>query len=361
MATYVRYSPAVEEVPADEADTLEKIVKSMHRLAERNSQAAGRPIRVSHAKSHGVAVGELEVLGGLPEPLAQGLFATAATYPVIVRLANVPGEIDADSVATQRGLSFKVMGVEGEMLPGHAGQHTQDFVLDTSNRFPAADAKAFLLTHLQLEHAPQMPDGVKAAVSAVSRATNKALHAVGLDSANMDFFGHSRVHPLAEAYYSQAPIRYGDYVAKLAVVPVAPTQTALVETEIDTKDPNGLRTATVGYLRDFDAEFDIRIQLCTDLDSMPVENANTEWKEEESPYRTVARLRVPRQDAFSDARRAYVDDALSFCVSHSLAAHRPLGSIQRARLRAYPEMSRLRRGALGRPVAEPASIREVPA
>ena len=298
MATYVRYSPAVEEVPADEADTLEKIVKSMHRLAERNSQAAGRPIRVSHAKSHGVAVGELEVLGGLPEPLAQGLFARPARY---------------------------------------------------------------LLTHLQLEHAPQMPDGVKAAVSAVSRATNKALHAVGLDSANMDFFGHSRVHPLAEAYYSQAPIRYGDYVAKLAVVPVAPTQTALVETEVDTKNPNGLRTATVGYLRDFDAEFDIRIQLCTDLDSMPVENANTEWKEEESPYRTVARLRIPRQDAFSDARRAYVDDALSFCVSHSLAAHRPLGSIQRARLRAYPEMSRLRRGALGRPVAEPASIREVPA
>ena len=293
------------------------------------------------------------------EPLAQGLFKPGACYPVIARLANVPGEIDSDGVATQRGLALKLLGVEGEKLPDHT-EATQDFVLDTGNRFAAGTAAQFLMNHRMLEHSPQIPDALKAAVSTASRAANKALHHLGTDSATLDFFGHNRVHPMAEAYFTQAPIRYGDYVAKLAVVPVAPAQRRLAGTAVDRDDPTALRTATVGYLRDNDAEFEIRVQLCTKLDTMPVEDASVEWPEEESPCRTVARLRLPKQGAFSPARRAFVD-GLSFCVSHSLADHRPLGSIMRARLRAYPVMSRLRQKTNGAALREPVSIEEVPA
>ena len=248
-AAPVRYSDDVETIAEDEPETIEKIIDSLERLFERDREKFGEPMRVSHAKAHGAAVGELVVQGDLPAELRQGLFAAPGAYPVIVRLANVPGEVDSDIVGTQRGLAFKVLGVSGEMLPGHAGEETQDFVLDTHDRFPTANAKQFLHNHLLLEHMPQVPDGVKGAVSAASRKTNQALHAVGGDSAALDFFGHSRVHPLAEAYFSQAPIRYGDYVAKLAVVPVAPAQEALSDTKIDASDdPDALRTATVQYL-----------------------------------------------------------------------------------------------------------------
>ena len=168
------------------------------------------------------------------------------------------------------------------------------------------------------------------------------------------------MHPLAEAYFTQVPIRFGDHIAKLAVVPVSSAQRALDRTSVDLRDPDALRTATVGFLRGNDAEFEVRVQLCTDLNSMPVEDASVAWPEEKSPYRTVARLRLPRQESCSPARRRFVD-GLSFCVSHSLAAHRPLGSIMRARLRAYPVMSRLRREANGAPLHEPAAIKEVPA
>ncbi len=358
-ATFVRYSDEVEQIPADEYRTIDAILASTLRLHERNRAKLGGAVRVSHAKAHGAAIGELTVADDLPEPLAQGVFKPGARYPVIVRLANVPGEIDHDAVATQRGLSLKLLSVVGEKLPGHT-EATQDFVLDSGNRFAAGTAAQFLMNHRLLEHAPKIPDAIKAAVSTVSRAGNKALHRFGADSPTLDFFGHSRVHPMAEAYFTQAPIRYGDYVAKLAVVPVAPAQRALAETPVDRDDPNALRTATVGYLNAHDAEFEIRVQLCTDLKTMPVEDASVEWPEEESPYRTVARLRLSRQDAFSPARRAYVD-SLSFCVSHSLADHRPLGSIMRARLRAYPAMSRLRRTSDGVPLREPASIEDVPA
>ncbi|MCJ2085969.1 catalase family protein [Methylobacterium sp. E-005] len=359
---YVRYNADVETIGPDEDATIDQIIASQKRLHARNQAIFGRPVRVSHGKLHGAAVGELDVLPNLPPWLRQGLFAEPARYPVVARLANVPGEIASDAVATQRGFSFKVIGVPGAMLPEHAGERTQDFVLDSGDRFAAGTAKQFLANHRALEHGSQIPDGVKAAVSAVARAGNAALESVGAGSAMLDFFGHPRVHPLAEAYFSQAPLRFGAYIAKLAVVPVGPAQRVLAEAPVDTNaDPDALRTATVGYLRAHEATFDIRVQLCTDRDRMPVEDASAEWREDESPYQTVARLRFPRQDAFTPERRAYVDEALSFCVSHSLAEHRPLGSINRARLRAYPELARLRREAGGQPVREPRSIAEIPA
>jgi len=52
---------------------------------------------------------------------------------------------------------------------------------------------------------------------------------VGADSAELGFFGDSLIHPMAEAYYSQAPLRYGKYVAKLAVGAVSAAQQARAE------------------------------------------------------------------------------------------------------------------------------------
>ncbi len=361
---YIFYSPSVETVTDEEGQVIDDIIASMRRLSERTREMYGHQVRVSHGKSHGLAVGELTVLDNLPEPLAQGLFVKAASYPVVVRLANVPGEITTDAVNTQRGFAFKVLGVEGPKIAGHEGQTTQDFVLDSGTTyFPMPDAKAFLLQHRLMEHAPQIPTVVKEAVSTISRITNEALKVVGTESAKLDFFGDSRIHPLAEAYYSQVPLRYGQYIAKLKIVPVSAAQKALAEAhaEVDgDKDPNALRTATVGYLRENDAEFEVHVQLCTDLETMPIENASQAWSEVESPYLPVARIRLPRQEAYSEARQHYVE-GLSFSVAHSLEDHRPLGSIMRARLRAYPVMATVRRQGNQEPQNEPLSIDQVPA
>lgn len=51
---------------------------------------------------------------------------------------------------------------------------------------------------------------------------------------------------------------------------------------------------------------------------------------------------------------------LSFCPAHSLLAHRPLGSIMRARMRAYEALGAARRRDNGRPVREPRDIAEMP-
>ena len=42
------------------------------------------------------------------------------------------------------------------------------------------------------------------------------------------------------------------------------------------------------------AEWEIGVQLCVDLKTMPIEDASIVWPEDQSPYVPVARLRVPR-------------------------------------------------------------------
>ena len=94
---YIIYSPEVEVKLDDEQKIINEIIESMTRLSGRTREKYGHNVRVSHAKSHGLATGELIVADDLPEPLAQGLFSKSGIFPVIVRLANVPGEILPDA------------------------------------------------------------------------------------------------------------------------------------------------------------------------------------------------------------------------------------------------------------------------
>jgi hypothetical protein len=86
----------------------------------------------------------------------------------------------------------------------------------------------------------------------------------------------------------------------------------------------------------------VRAQFCIDLATMPIEDASVAWPESESPYIAVARITVPRQDAWSPASVKEIDDGLSFSPWHGLAAHRPLGSVMRARKATYESSARFR-------------------
>ncbi len=356
-ANYVRYTADVEQVAPDEAETIRGIVASMTHESEITAERYKHAVRSSHAKSHGLMKGTLRVLDGLPAPLRQGLFAKPATYPVAVRMAVGPGELLSDAVSTHRGMAIKVFAVEGVKLPDHDAD-TQDFVLATGPAFPQADAPAFLKAMKGLEGATARSEGFKQAVSTAARVTNAA---IGQASGLLDFFGHPPIPPLADTYYSQAALRFGDYVAKIAVAPVTPALVALADTRLDVKaDPDAFRHSVVEFLKSEGAEFELRVQLSTGLDAMPVEDASKVWSETDSPYVAVARIVLPPQDAYGAARQAFMDDTMSFRPSHSLDAHRPLGSLMRARLATYPQLSAFRHGRNGQAQHEPRTLDEIP-
>lgn len=362
MTSYTRYRAGVEQPADDEAETIAKMVETFIGEGDSVAKKEGRAMRTSHAKATGLLTGEMTVESGLPAELAQGLFAKPGTYEVLARFAQGPGEVLDDKVSTHRGVGIKILGVEGERIPESREGATQDFVLEPGPAFIHSTPKAFLADfRAGVSKAAALPEGIKNAVSKVSLATNSALDAVGAKSKILDFFGHPSKHPLAENYFSQAPIRWGEHIAKVVIVPSATTLATIGDDKVDPDgDPDAFRTAMIGYFARHGAEFTLEVQLNTDLDRMPVENAATEWPQEESPYRAVATISFPAQPAWSDERQRYFDENLAFQPAHSLAAHRPLGGIMRARLAVYRRLQDHRQRRNGVSPVEPRSLAQVP-
>ena len=98
--------------------------------------------------------------------------------------------------------------------------------------------------------------------------------------------------------------------------------------------------------------FDFLIQPQTDPARMSIENAAVRWPERLSPPIRAATLELPRQTFDSPAQLAFAN-VLSFNPWHSLPEHRPLGNQNRARLRIYHELSRLRQAMNATPHYEP--------
>ena len=272
----------------------------------------------------------------LPLELAQGLFAKPGQYAVAMRFSTLPGDILDDSVSTPRGLAMKVIGVEGARLPGSEGDVTQDFVMVNGPAFSAPTAAKFLGNLKMLAATTDKAEGLKKAVSAVARGTESVIEAFGGKSPTITTMGgQPETHILGETFYSQVPILYGDYIAKFSVQPIFDVS-LLKDAPIDANGhPNALRDAVSEYFATKEGEWEFRIQLCTDLDTMPIEDASVIWPEEASPYIPVARLKVGPQPSWDPAMVAAIDEGLAFSPWHGLATHRPLGSVMRARNTTY--------------------------
>lgn len=357
------FQPGFERVPDDEAETSRELNEAMQHILDITYKDYGHAVRSVHAKSHGLLHGTLHVLEGLPVELAQGAFATPGSYPLVARFSTNPGDILDDKVSTPRGLALKIIGVKGERLPGSEGQETQDFVMQNAPAFTAATPKAFLKTLKLLANTTDKAPGMKKAFSALLRGTEAAVEALGGESATLKSLGgHPATHVLGETYYSVVPFLYGPYYAKLSVVPVAPQLTALTDAKVDLDDkPDGLREAVNAFFASQRGVWEVRVQLATDIEKMPIEDASVKWPEDLSPYITVARIEVEPQPAWNAERAAEIDDGLAFSPWHGLAAHRPLGGIMRVRKPAYELSAGFRGSHNGCPMHEPRAQRNAAA
>jgi catalase len=369
-SSYLQYSPAVEKTAPDEHVTFDELSRTMQHITRHMASRYRHAYRPVHAKSHGVLTGTLSVLPGLSEPLAQGLFATEASYPVIMRFSTNPGDLLADNVSSPRGLALKVLNVDGAKVANHAGQATQDFVCINTDTFTASDPKGFLQQIKLFDKNLDTPEGVKHAVSVAARATNAVLKAVHIPSATLEGIGASATHILGESFTTVAPLRYGNYVAKIGIAPSSPNVKALTGKHIDLGDDyNALEELIKKFFRNETAVWEVKVQLALappnpslkeeDKD-FPIEVADKRWPEDKSPWQTVGHLTVSPQESYSDARQLYVDERLSFSPWHALEAHRPLGGIMRARLKAYEEAAKYRAQRNDRERLEPKNISEIP-
>ena len=220
----------------------------------------------------------MTVLDGLPPELAQGLFATSGTYPVILRLSTNAGDILDDAISLPRGLAMKVVGVKGERLAGAEGE-TQDFVMVNGKVFQAKTANQFLRSLKGLALTTDRLDGTKKAVSTILRGVSAALKTLGVESSAINSLGGApNVDPLGETYYSVTPFRYGDYIAKFSLAPVSDDLLELKGSIVDTdRRPDAIRETVQAEMKTRAPVWEFRVQLCRDLDKQPVEDSTKAW------------------------------------------------------------------------------------
>lgn len=340
----IRFEPSMEVAETDEVQTIAELSESLRSISRITWEDSGHALRSVHAKGHGVLKGELRVLANLPDVLAQGVFATAATYRVVVRLSTSPGDVLDDKVSTPRGFALKLLDVATSAASTAPRSGVQDFLFVNGPSLGAKNAKAFLRNVKLLAPTTDKAPALKKAFSAALRGIESVLEAAGGESGTLKALGgHPLTDLLGETFFTQVPILYGAYIAKLSVVPASPSLIALKNAKLDLDDhPNGIREAVSRYFRDTGGEWELRVQLCVDLDKMPVENAATVWPEDLSPFIPVARIHVPAQGTWSDAATPAVEDRLAFTPWHCIEEHRPLGSINRARKVAYDASSGFR-------------------
>lgn len=362
IAMPVRFTPDMEIVRDDEIETISEIVATLRRIVRTTSAEQGHATRVVHTESHGIVRGELAVVENLHPILRQGIFAEPRVYPVLMRFSTDPGDPSEGGALVPRGLGLKIVGVEGKRLPGNEAERTQDFVMADSPAFAASDARAFLEILKRLAASTAEPRVMKTVASAALRGVAALIEAAGGESAMGEALGaHRSRHVLASTVYTQAPILFGPYVAKLRLAPVGPELASLRDETIDVRGrPDAMREAVGDFFESQTGTFDLAVQLLTDPATMPIEEADVVWPERRSPYLTVARITVPPQPVWDAVRAQGAEESLSFSPWHGLAAHRPLGSIMRARRPAYEMSASLRSSLNGCPIHNPRSEGDLP-
>jgi hypothetical protein len=358
----VTFAPNVEVRADDEAETIQGLNEQIRLIQETTAKDYGTAVRGVHAKGHAIVKGRLEVLSGIAPVLAQGLFSAPGSYDALLRFSTLPGDILDDSISVPRGLALKLFDVRGDRLPGSENDTTQDFILVNGPAFAAPTPKAFLANLKMLAKTTDAGEGLKKGLSAVLQTVDAALETVGIQSPTIQTLGGApNTHPLGETYYTQVPLRHGGYIAKISIAPVSANLIELAGSMVNASGrPDALREDMGHVLIEQDSVWELRVQLCTDLEKMPVEDSSVVWDEKESPYVAVACLTVPAQLGWQHGLSEQQEQAVSFSPWHGLADHQPIGGVNRARKPTYEKSTQFRGAHNGCPVHELRALAELP-
>jgi hypothetical protein len=368
--SFVKYAPEIEAADPGFTETLQTVITKTERYIAGSvtSEGTGRAVRDAHAKGYGLVRAEVDIFDRLPAEYAQGIYAKPGRHDALIRFSNGSPHAGADArLGGATGLALKMFGINGpSLLDDEPAAHTFDYAAINAPIFFCNTIEHYLfIQELFLEAPAYFAHGVpgrhrfyKDFVTGKGRLAEDHWAWEELFA----FLKVSQLRPanlLLSTYWTMGAVRHGDYIAKVRFAPVLAFADKVVQRMLDlVSAPEVYRPALVAELRDRPYEFDIQVQLCTDLARMPVEDVTVEWPEELSPFVTVAKLRIPQQDISGDDNLEKMD-ALSFSPWRVTAEHRPLGNIMRARREVYRRSSILRHKLNNQERAEPRSAEEV--
>lgn len=268
------------------------------------------------------------------------MFAKPGKHDIAMRFSSEPTDLVPDTLPQPRGVGLKVFGVEGKTLRSDGKDpQTQDLEFNSAPFLELGSAKVCRdIIGLRLKHG-----GCPADLTAALKKRD--------DFEVQDARNHApNRHVFALRQYSQSAFRYGDYVAKFALVPAPDSANIAYADELIAENDSptsALRQGLTKFLEKNAADFLLQVQLCQDLKAQPVEDSRVDWDQSNYPYETVAKIHVPSQDAYAPRRVAFWRDEMRVDPWHGLETLKPLGSINRTRKIVYKASAAFRRKANG--------------
>ncbi|MCW2722283.1 catalase family protein [Pseudonocardia sp.] len=367
---FVPYTPDVDVAEPHFDEKLKTVIeKTENYIAESvTAEGTGRAVRDAHAKGYGLVRGEVEILDGLGAEYAQGIYATPGRHDALIRFSNGSPHAGADArLGTAIGLALKMFDIDGPtLLDDEPDTRTFDYANINGPIFFCNTVDHYLfIQELFLEAPTYFAQGRPGAHRFFSDFITGKGTLDQPDWAWDELLAMMRlkqippVNVLLSSYWTMGAVRHGDYIAKVRIAPDPVFADAVVRRSIDPgAAAEVIRPALVAELQERPYEFDLQVQLCTDLQRMPVQDVTVEWPDTLSPPVTVAKLRLPQQD-ISDEDNLEKMDALSFTPWRVTADHAPLGNIMRARKEVYRHSSLLRHKLNQQARAEPRSADDV--
>ncbi|MFC5949012.1 catalase family protein [Pseudonocardia lutea] len=367
---FVRYTPEIETIDPNIDVLLEQIINFWEKKGRESprTEGTGRAVRGAHAKSFGLVKAEVEILADVPEAYAQGFYAEPGRHGALMRFSSTSGHLGTDAqLGPGLGLAVKIFDVPGEKLvEDEPTSNTFDLVLKNNPIFISNTAKHYLFIE-------DIANNIHAYLARGRAGFHQLLADVLTgrgalkqpDWAWEEMFALVRTatqtplrNPLLTTYWTMGAMRHGDYVAKIRIAPAVDSAAHAIHPDLDlAADADVFHPTLVDELKASAFTFDLQVQLCADLTAMPVNVLTVEWPEKLSPFVTVGRVRLPRQD-ISGPENFEKGDALAFNQWRVTADHRPLGEIMNVR-RIYSASAKVRRTLNHQSQTEPVSAESV--
>ena len=298
----------LDVVSAHFEEDLEAVVAGVEQYVANSvaGEGVGRAVRFAHAKGYGLVRAEVEILDGLPPEYAQGIYATPGRHDALIRFSNGVGAsrrrcdaFERTRAGAQRCSTLPVR----PLLDDEPDAGTFDYNTINMPVFFCNTVAHYLFIQQLFTDAPSYFAKGKAGIHQLltEYLTGKGTLAEkdwAWDEL-LAFLGMARLPPvnvLLSTYWTMGAVRHGDFVAKVRFAPVRAFADAVEHRVVDlASDADAYRRALEVELKQRPFEFDLQVQLCTDLELMPVQDVTVEWLEAYSPFVTVAKVRCRRR------------------------------------------------------------------
>ncbi len=279
-----------------------------------------------HAKGHACVKAYVDVRKDIQQQLQHGVFAQPGRqYKAWIRFSNSGSNMakSDDNAKDARGMALKLLNV-GENLSGGT---TQEFI--------AHNSPAFFVTSVDDYN------------QFVATKGNPTYFIQGYNPFNwrlrelwqlVTAYAEPPPSPLWATYFSNTAYKLGPHNVNLKMQACA-SQASKVKQ--DKADPDFLRHNLAQELLQGGACMQLAVQRQDATKQMPIEDATVLWKEEASPFVPVADIHILKQTFDTPTQQQFCEN-LSYSPWNALAAHRPIGALNRARQLVYQASANLR-------------------